>query len=187
MRTIFALIASLAVIAPAVAVAGDPYAEVDAMRAAFAQVHSAVAQERFNTGDVATVEFSAPDNYHITTANSQIILTGDVEYAKRTGGHWMKSSLGAQHQVLLTAVWQLAGPPNVDIHKLFKVTALGTKSLNGTTLRGYQLHDTDGAYDETVWIGPNNLPVTAKIDMTDTSVEIHYANYNTSLLIATPQ
>ena len=186
MRSLLLVIAYLAAIAPAAAPAGDPYADVDAMRAAFSHVHSAIAVERFSTGDTATVEFASPNKFHVTTPQSELILTGDVEYAKRAGGRWVKSDMGAEHQVLLTAVWQLAGAPNVDIHKLYKISSLGTKTMAGTAVRGYQLNDIDGAYSETLWIGSNNLPVVARIDMPDQSVDIHYTTYNTSLLIATP-
>jgi hypothetical protein len=156
------------------------------MRVAFAQIHSAIAIERFSGGDVATVAYSAPNRFKVTTPQSEIILAGNVEYGRHPGGKWSQTSNGAQHQVLLTAVWQLAGPPTIDLHKLFTITPIGTKSYQGATLRGYTLHELDGAYDETLWVGSNDLPVTAQISMPGQTVEIKYSDYNTGALIATP-
>lgn len=84
------------------------------------------------------------------------------------------------------AAWQLAGPPELDIHKLFTITSLGTKSVAGGPLRGYRLHDSSGAYDETLWINADNLPVVARIESSEQTISIHYTNYNAQALIAMP-
>ena len=186
MRTISFLIIALALTAQNTAAAGDVYADVSSMRVAFAHVRSVTAVERFSSGDVATVEYLSPNRYHITMPSSQIVLAGNVEYSKQTGGVWKQSTNGAEHQALLTAAWELAGPPSIDIRKLFTITALRTKTIDGAPVRGYLLHDTTGAYDEIVWIGPNDLPVAARFEMPDQTVDVHYINYNASVLIATP-
>ena len=165
--------------------AQDPYADVNAMRVAFSRAHSVTATERSSNGDVATVEYNFPDRFHITTARSQIILSGNIEYAKRANGRWISSPNGAEHQTLLAAVWQLGGPPNIDVRKLYTIDAAGTKTVGSTAVRGYRLHDVSGGNDETIWIGPDNLPVAAIVKMPGQTIDIHYA-YNTSVLIATP-
>jgi hypothetical protein len=156
------------------------------MRIAFSQVHSATATERFASGDVATVQYKSPNRYSITMPAAQIVLTGNTEYAKRTGGQWAQSPRGPEDQAMLQAVWQLAGPPEIDIHKLYKIASIGTKTIDGTPVRGYRLHDMNGAYDETIWIGSNDLPVAARIEMSGKLIDIHYTGYNASTLIATP-
>ena len=164
----------------------DPYTAVNAMRVAFSQVRSVTATERFSNGDVATVQYNLPDRFHITTGRSQIILTGDTEYAKRTGGRWSSSHDGAEHQSLLTAAWQLGGPPSIDVRDLYTVVPQGAKTIGTTLVQGYLLHDPSGGNDETVWIGSDNLPVAARIQMSGQTIEIHYTNYNTSERVATP-
>ena len=183
---ILILIVSLIAAGPTAVSAGDPYADIQAMRSAFAQIHSAIAIERFSSGGVATVAYSAPNRFRVTTPQSEIVLAGNVEYGRHNGGKWVETSQGAQHQVLLTAVWQLAGPPSVDLHKLFAITPIGTKTYRGAILRGYALHEVDGAYDETLWIAADNLPASAQISMPGQTVEIRYSDYNTGVLIATP-
>jgi hypothetical protein len=186
MRTISFLLLAVALGAPISAAASDPYADVSAMRLAFVHVRSVVAIERFQTGDVATIEYASPNRYHITMPSSQMILTGNVEYSKRVGGVWKRSPNGAEHQALLSEVWELAGPPSIDIHKLFTITSLGAKTIDREPVRGYQLHDIAGAYDEILWINPNDLPVVAIIEMPEQTVKIHYVDYNASVLIAMP-
>ena len=166
--------------------AEDPYAAVNAMRVAFSQVHSVTATERFGNGEIATVAYNLPNRYHITTARSEIVLTGDSEYVKSTYGRWTTSSRGAEHQSLLTAAWQLGGPLNIDVRDLYTIVPQGTKTIGSTLVRGFRLHDASGGNDETVWIGPNNLPVAARIEMSGETIDIHYTNYNTSALVATP-
>jgi len=188
MRTtlVFCLAFTQMALATAHAATQDPYTAVNAMRVAFSQIRSVTATERFSNGDVATVQYNLPDRFHITTAASQIILTGETEYDKRAAGRWTSSSHGAEHQALLAAAWQLGGPPSIDLHDLYTVEAQGTKTIGSTLVRGYLLHDTSGGNDETVWIGPDNLPVAARIVMSGQTIEIHYTNYNTSERVATP-
>lgn len=188
MRTTLVICLALTQMAAATAYAAtqDPYSDVNAMRVAFSQVRSVTATERFSNGDVATVQYNLPDRFHITTGRSQIILTGDTEYVKRAAGHWTPSPDGGEHQALLAAAWQLGGPPSIDVRDLYTVVALGTKTIGTTLVRGYALHDASGGNDETVWIGPDNLPVAARIAMSGQTIEIHYTNYNTSERVATP-
>ena len=188
MRITLVVCLALAQMAPAAANAAtqDPYTAINAMRVAFSQIHSVTATERFSNGDVATVHYNLPDRFHITTAQSQIILTGDTEYDKHAAGRWTSSTHGAEHQALLAAAWQLGGPPNIDVRDLYTVTGLGTKTIGTTQVRGYRLHDASGGNDETVWIGPDNLPVAARITMSRQTIEIRYTNYNTSERVATP-
>jgi hypothetical protein len=186
MRTIVLLLVVLAANAPKVLAASDPYADISRMRIAFMHVRSVVAVERLGSGSLATVEYASPNRYHITMRASQIVLAGNAEYTKRTGSAWSRSPDGAEHQALMQAAWNLAGPPGVDIHKLFTITSLGSKKMDRESVRGYLLHDAAGAYDAIVWIGPNYLPVAASIEMPDQTLRIHYIAYNTSVLIATP-
>jgi hypothetical protein len=188
MRTALVICLALAqaAMAQTFARAEDSYTAVNAMRLAFSQVHSVTATERFSNGDVATVEYNSPNRFHITTARSQIILSGDMEYVKPASGRWTPSRNGAEHQALLAAAWQLGGPPNIDLRDLYTVSALGTKTIGTTLVRGFRLHDASGGNDETVWIGPDNLPVAARIEMSSQTIEIHYIDYNTSLRVATP-
>ena len=187
MQTIPVLLAAVA-LSGQYAVAGpDPYADVNAMRLAFTHVRSVVATERFNSGETVVVKYAAPNRrFHITMLALEIVLTGDVEYSKQSGRPWKRSPNGAEHQVLLMAAWQLAGPPDLDIHKLFMITSLGTKTVAGGVVRGYQLYDTAGAYGETIWINADNLPVAARIESSEQTISIHYANYNTSAMVAMP-
>jgi len=186
MQTFSVLLAALALTGQSAPAAADPYADVNAMRVAFTHVRSVVAVERFDTGETATVKYAAPNRFHITMPRSEIVLAGDVEYSRRAGAIWQRSFEGAEHQVLLVAAWQLAGPPELDIHKIFTITSLGTKSVAGAPLRGYRLHDTSGAYDETLWINADNLPVVARIASSEQTISIHYTNYNAQVLIAMP-
>jgi hypothetical protein len=188
MRTALVICLALAQAATAQisARAEDSYGAVNAMRLAFSQVHSVLATERFSNGDVATVEYNFPDRFHITTARAQIILSGDMEYVKPASGRWVSSRNGAEHQALLAAAWQLGGPPNIDLRNLYTIVPLGTKAIGTTLVRGFQLHDASGGNDETVWIGPDNLPVAARIEMASETIEIHYTGYNTSVRVATP-
>lgn len=166
--------------------ADDPSTTVNAMRTAFSQVRSVTATERFSNGDVATVEYNYPNRFHIVTGRSQIVLTGDVEYTKSGSERWMRSPHGGEHQALLSAAWQLGGPPSIDVRSLYTVSSAGTKTIGATTVRGFRLQDTSGGNDETVWIGPDNLPVAARIHMASQTIDIHYTNYNGSVLVATP-
>jgi hypothetical protein len=186
MQTIPALLAVLALSGQNAVAGPDSYADVNAMRAAFTHVRSVVAVERFNTGETVVVKYAAPNRFHITMPRSEIMLAGNVEYAKQPGRPWKRSPHGAEHQVLLMAAWQLAGPPDLDIHKLFMITSLGTKNIAGNPVRGYQLLDTAGAYDETVWINADDLPVAARITSSEQTISIHYTNYNASAMIAMP-
>jgi len=133
MQTFSVLLAALALTGQNAA--ADPYADVNAMRVAFTHVRSVVAVERFDTGETATVKYAAPNRFHITMPRSEIVLAGDVEYSRRAGATWQRSSEGPEHQVLLMAAWQLAGPPELDIHKLFTITSLGTESVAGCLQR----------------------------------------------------
>lgn len=186
MRTVTLLVVALALTAASAAAARDPYADVSTMRLAFSHVRSVVAVERFSSGEVATVEFASPNRFHITMPQSQIMLAGNVEYTKSVNGGWKRSAHGAQHQALLNASWYLAGPTDIDIHKLFTITSLGTKRTDHASVRGYMLHDTAGAYNEIVWIGPNYLPVAASIEMPDQTIKIHYVAYNSPTMLAMP-
>jgi hypothetical protein len=186
MQTIPVLLAALALTGPIAAAADDPYGDVNAMRVAFTHVRSVVAIERFNTGESVVVKYASPNRFHIAMPRSEIVLAGNVEYAKQPGRPWKRSPDGAEHQVLLMAAWQLAGPPELDIHKLFTITSLGTKTVAGSPVRGYRLHDTAGAYDETVWINADNLPVAARIASSEQTISIRYTNYNAPAMIAMP-
>src|SRR6185437_3095979 len=147
---------------------------------------SATATERFATGEKVTVEYNAPDRYRITTPRSQIVLTGQTEYARYRGGSWVPSPHGAVHQEIQTAVWQLAGAPGTDLHKLYDVSTLGTRTIDGTLARGFLLKDKAGGYSERVWVGSDNLPIEAVVQMPGQSIAIHYSAYNASTLVATP-
>jgi hypothetical protein len=188
MRTtsILALAFVQALSAQTAARAQDPYAAVNAMRVAFSQVRSVTAVERSSNGDVATIRYNFPNRFRITTAHSQIVLSGSVEYAKRAHGQWAPSPNGPEHQALLAAVWQLAGPPNIDLRKLYSVVADSVRTVGATSVRGFHLHDAMGGNDETIWIGSDNLPVAARIAMPGQIIDIHYTDYNTSTLVATP-
>lgn len=187
MRSITLLLIAFALTAPRALAASDPYADISRMRLALTHLRSVVAVERFSSGELATVEYVSPNRYHITMPGSQIVLAGNVEYDKRAGGHWKRSPNGAEHQALLGAAWNLAGSTDIDVHKLFTITPLGAKTVDRTPVRGYMLHDANGAYDEVVWIGPTYLPVAASIQMPDQTLNIHYIAYNTSIMIAMPQ
>ena len=117
---------------------------------------------------------------------SQIMLAGNVEYTKNVTGVWKRSSHGAQHQGAFERLVVFAGPTDIDIHKLFTITSLGTKHTDHASVRGYMLHDTAGAYNEIVWIGPNYLPVAASIQMPDQTIKIHYVAYNSPTMLAMP-
>ncbi|HEX4014003.1 MAG TPA: hypothetical protein VHX17_08965 [Candidatus Cybelea sp.] len=187
MRSIILVLTALALTAPKALAAGDPYADISTMRVAFSHVRSVVAVQRYSSGELATVEYASPNRYHVTMHASQIVLAGNVEYDRKAGSAWKRSSNGAQHQALLSAAWNIAGPTNIDVHKLFTITSLGSKKIEGTTLRGYLLHDAAGAYDATVWIGPTYLPIYASIQMPDQTIKVHYIAYNTSVDVAMPQ
>lgn len=187
MRTLVVTLAIAALLAsPLIARGEDAYASVNAMRAAFARVQSATAVERFDTGEKVTVEYNAPDRYRITTPRSQIVLTGKTEYARYRGGSWAPSTHGAVHQQILQSVWQLAGQPGTDLRKLYEVSPLGTRSIDGTLARGYLLKDTGGGYTERIWVGSDNLPVEAMVQMPGETIDIRYSAYNRSMLVATP-
>lgn len=187
MRSIILLLITLALTAPQASAASDPYTDISTMRIAFSHVRSVVAVERFSSGGFAAVQYASPNRFHVTMPGSQFVLTGNVEYDKRAGGTWKRSPHGAEHQALLAAVWNVAGPPNVDVRKIFTITSLGTKTVHRERLRGYMLHDTGGAYDATIWIDPTYLPVVASIEMPDQTLKIHYIAYNTSVDVAMPQ
>ncbi len=186
MQTIPVLLAALALNGQNAVAGPDPYADVNAMRLAFTHVRSVVATERFNSGETVVVKYAAPNRFHIAMRHSEIMLAGDVEYSKQAGRPWKRSPDGAEHQVLLMAAWQLAGPPDLDIHQLFVITSLGTKTVAGGVIRGYQLYDTAGAYGETIWINADNLPVAARIESSEQTISIRYANYNASAMVAMP-
>ena len=187
MRSLFITIAVAAAVgAPHAAWGDDPYASVNAMRQAFARVQSATATERFGTGEKATVLYNAPNRYRITTSRAQIVLAGQIEYSRYRGGSWMPSPHGAMHQQILQAVWQLAGPPGTDLHKLYTIASLGTRSIDGSVTHGYRLDDKAGGYTERIWVGSNELPVEAVLQMPGESIDIHYSAYNSSTLVATP-
>ncbi len=186
MQTIPALLAVLALSGQNTVAGPDPYTDVNAMRQAFTHVRSVVATERFNTGETVVVKYAAPNRFHIAMRHSEIMLTGNVEYSKQSGRPWKRSSDGAAHQVLLMATWQLAGPPELDIHQLFMITSLGTKTVAGGMIRGYRLYDTAGAYGETIWINADDLPVAARIESPEQTISIRYANYNESTMVAMP-
>ena len=185
MRTICGLIVALS-LATTVARAADPYAAIAAMRSAFAHIRSVTAIERFSGGTSATVSYSAPNRYRIQMPGSELLIVGNAEYASVHGHGWTRGAHGKEHQALMHAAWQLAGPVGVDVHKLFRVTFLGNKEIDGASARGYILHDLTGAYDEVLWIGPNDLPMRATIQMPSETVRINYIAYNASVLIATP-
>jgi hypothetical protein len=103
MQTYAVLLTALALTGQNAGAAPDPYADVNAMRVAFTHVRSVVAVERFNTGATATVRYAAPNRFHITMPRSEIVLAGDVEYSRRAGAPWQRSSEGAEHQALLMA------------------------------------------------------------------------------------
>jgi hypothetical protein len=186
MRTIILLLVTVGLTAAKAAAISDPYAEMSTLRLAFAHLRSVVAVEHFSSGQTATVEFASPNRFHITMTRSEILLTGNIEYAKRAGGVWKRSGSGAQHQALLSAARYPAGPTGIDIHKLFTITPLGMKKLDRELVRRCLLHDTSGAYDEIVWIGRNYLPIAVAIEMPDQTLKIHYVAYNTSIVIAMP-
>jgi outer membrane lipoprotein-sorting protein len=186
MRTVLVLGLALALSAQGRAYAQDPYSAISSMRTAFSQVHAATAIERSSNGSVATVEFTSPNKYHITTSRSEIVLSGDVEYSKDSGGSWKSDRNGAEHQAMVESVWQLAGPTEIDVHKLYTITALGSKTIGGQSVRGYRLHDKAIGYDETIWVGSDNLPVVARIALPTETLDIRYMDYNNSSLVATP-
>jgi hypothetical protein len=187
MQTIPVLLAALALSGQNAVVAGpDSYADVSAMRTAFTHVRSVVATERFNTGQTVVIKYAAPNRFHIMLRRSEILLAGDVEYSKQSGTLWKRARDGAEHQMLLMAAWQLAGPPELDIHQLFLISSLGTKNVAGALVRGYWLLDTAGAYEETLWINGDNLPVAVRISSSEQTISIHYTNYNASAMIARP-
>jgi hypothetical protein len=186
MRTFLVLSLAIALCAQGRAYAQDPYAAITDMRSAFSQIHAATAIESSSSGNFATVAYASPNRYRITTARSEIVLSGNFEYTKRPGGSWTSSANGPEHQAMVESVWQLAGPPEIDVRKLYTITALGTKTVGGATLRGYRLHDKAIGYDETIWIGRDNLPVVARIALPTETLDIHYTDYNDSSLVATP-
>lgn len=179
-------ILALALSATGTAAAHNPYADIDRMRVAFAHVQSVTAYEQFSKGGHATIVYTAPDRYRITTPDQQIILTSDAEYLQKQGGTWSRAVNGAEDRAMMVATWQLAGPPGSDLHKLYRITPYEPRTYDGVFARGYHLVDLDGAHDEYVWIGPNDLPMAARIGSADRAVEIRYGNYNGSALIATP-
>jgi|GEM_PF-1275748 len=188
MRTVLALTVALASLGPLVVRAqGDPYADLNAARSAFARVQSARAVQTFSNGEVATVSYQAPDRYRIVLPTSQVIFAGNVEYGKKSGMSWVKMPNAPRYKLIVENLWQFAGDPAIDVRQLDKVTPLGTRTVGGVTLRGYRLQSIPDGRLKTVWIGPENLPVDVQIDLGgDRTVSVHYMDYNAPLYIGTP-
>jgi hypothetical protein len=74
----------------------------------------------------------------------------------------------------------------MDLRRVYSVVADTVRTIGATSVRGFHLHDAMGGNDETIWIGSDNLPVAARIAMPGRMIDIHYTDYNTSTLVATP-
>ena len=185
MRTALVICLALAqaAMAQTSARADNSYSAVNAMRLAFSQVHSVLATERFSNGDVATVKY-----------NSRIASTSRRRARKSSSAViWSTSNLplaagyrletGRNTRLCSQPPGNSAARPNIDLRNLYTIVPLGTKTIGTALVRGFRLHDASGGNDETVWIGPDNLPVAARIEMPSETIEIHYTGYNTSVRV----
>ncbi len=187
MRIVFIALLLLAATAASLA-ARDPYADVDAMRQAFSHIRTAKAVENFSKGPhQVTVYYVAPDRYRIVLPDSEIIFIGQTEYGKKTGGPWGVMPGAASSSVVVHHLWEIAGDPTIDLHKLFVVSAAGTKRIDGVATREYRLRSIPGGSQETIWIGTGNLPVAAELNTgTESKVNVRYQNYNAPIAVVAP-
>ena len=159
MRTVRAVTIALLALAPIAAAAADPYTAVDQMRTAFSHVQSVQLVERFPSGSVATVQFSpssAPRVATVGVSKNQLLL----DYATRPGGDL-----------------------SADVRKQFTVTALGQKSLYGSTVEGYRLIDQTGAV-ETLGVNAKGLPVAMHVEAFGEAMDVLYGDYNNPTFFA---
>ena len=172
---------------PTDAMAASIKAQFDA-KSYRARMESVTEGNNFTT----TVEYVAPDRFHMTAPMNETIIVGADTYVKAPTGQWQKIPINANQMIS-----SFRDPKLVEeLRNNTSVKFLGTDSLDGMPVKIYE-YTVKNAYGTNMtsiskaWISANdNLPrkmeVQADVNGKPSKTLITYYDYNADIKIAPP-
>jgi outer membrane lipoprotein-sorting protein len=141
---------------------------------------------------MTTVEYVAPDRFHMTGPMNETIIVGSDAYIKLPTGQWQKVPIDANQMIS-----SFRDPKMVEeLRNSTDVKFLGTDSIDGMPAKVYQYtrKNVSGANMTTtskVWIAvsdnlPRKMEVEANVNGKPSKTLITYYDYNTDIKIVPP-
>lgn len=153
-----------------------------------AHMESSVAGRNFTS----TIEYVAPDRYHMVSTGNETIVVGPSTYMKIGNNPWQKSPVDAGKMISAFRDSKMIE----EIRKSTEVKYVGTDTLDGMPVRvyTYTLTNPAGMEGTTVtkaWVSsaddlPRKMEVEADIKGNKTKSTITYSDYNTAIKIEPP-
>jgi hypothetical protein len=173
-RAVSAACALAAILVPLTA-AADAASDVDQVAAAFKAVHSFHAVEQLSSGHTILVDHVAPDRWRVQpSANVNEVVIGDSVYMN---GKLLPASVG---QLVQSNLKSMAVMATDEVKR--SVRDLGWQSVGGVRVHVYSF--TANNVPETLYVGPNHLPVRAVVQIPNGTVTITYSRYNAPIVIS---
>jgi hypothetical protein len=139
-----------------------------------------------------TVEFAAPDRFHMTGDNNEVIIVGPATYMKGRNGAWQKVPMD------VNAMIQSFRDPQVidEVRKSTNAKFIGPDTLDGSPMLVYQ-YTTSNAFGTNStsttksWISasdglPRRLEIDGEINSAKARAVNTYYDYNAEIKIEPP-
>jgi hypothetical protein len=158
----------------------DAYGDLMKAQAAFHSAKSWHAEEHFSNGRTVVVDFSAPDRWRLQPEPNltELVIGSDVYMVRN--GHPMKLPFGGMMISRMIKHFQFSA--DADMKKTAQ--DLGMKTVNGRSLHAYSC--TVHGVPETLYLGPDSLPVEAVVKNRGMRTIIDYSKYNEPVAIEVP-
>ena len=139
-----------------------------------------------------TVEYVAPDRFHMTSPMNETIIVGSDTYVKPQTGQWQKVPINANQMIS-----SFRDPKMVEeLRNSTDVKFLGSDSLDGVPVKIYQYtvknaFGTNMTSTSKAWIAasdnlPRKMEVEADVNGKPSKLLITYYDYNTDIKIVPP-
>lgn len=160
MRTVLAVTIVLALCAPSAASAArtNASADLNQMVSTYRTVTVVRVVERFDNGAVATVDVMPSGQYRV-------------------------ASTGGEDPALIVKLATRPIPDAASSSPSYAVKSLGSKTVEGVRLSGYNIASADGTYTASVWVNQNHLPVSADVQTEGKKINLTFGDYNNGMLI----
>ncbi len=143
-------------------------------------------------GFTTTVEYVAPDRFHMTAPMNETIIVGSDTYVKTPTSPWQKIPINANQMIS-----SFRDPKMVEeLRNKADVKFLGTDSIDGLPVKIYQYtiknaFGTNMTSTSKAWIGasdnlPRKMEVETDVNGKPSKMVITYYDYNTDIQIVPP-
>jgi outer membrane lipoprotein-sorting protein len=180
---------------PATAPGADPLEDITRSMRAQMEVRSFRVRMEFSysgSGNTRTVEFVAPDRFHMTSDKNEVIIVGPATYMKTPKGTWQKIPMD------VNAMIQSFRDPQIidEVRKSTNATFVGPDTLDGSPMLVYQYtmsnaFGTNSTSTTKSWISasdglPRRLEIDGEINAIKARAVNTYYDYNAEIKIEPP-